>query len=244
MPNRTLLDLLAANRGRGQFSAKAAKDEATLLLYDVIVSDDFFGGVTAKSIVTALGEINAPVIHLRIDSPGGDVFAARAIEQAIREHPSKVIAHIDGLAASAASYVALAADEVVMGDGAMLMIHKAWSLAFGNADDFLEAAAILEKIDGTLVQTYARETGQDETIIRDWMGAETWFTAQEAVDAGFADRIAEISPKASATWDLSAYGNAPIKEQPTHPPTPAAAPPVADTDHLRRRLRLVEKQAA
>ena len=145
-----LLKLLADNRGRGFVRAEKGADEATVYLYDAIVSDDYWGGVSAIGLIKELIAIDAPVIHLRINSPGGDVFAARAIEQAIHEHPATVIAHIDGYAASAASYIALAADEVHIAPGGFFMIHKAWTLAFGNADDLMDTAALLEKVDESL----------------------------------------------------------------------------------------------
>lgn len=207
-----LLKLLADNKSRGIFRAESSADEATIYLYDTIVSDDFFGGVSAISFAKELNSIKAPVIHLRINSPGGDVFAARAMETAVREHGSTIIAHIDGLAASAASYLALAADKVVISDGGFYMIHKAWTLAFGNADDLLETASLLEKIDDSLINTYANETGQNPDQIKSWMAAETWFTAQEAVDLGFADEIS-TSVNASSKWNLSAYATAPKIEQ-------------------------------
>jgi ATP-dependent Clp protease protease subunit len=130
---------------------------------------------------------------------------------ALREHPSKVIAHVDGYAASAASYIALAADEVEIADGAMFMIHKAWTVAWGNSDDLLATAALLEKLDADLVREYAATTGADEKQIEQWLRDETWFTADEAVEHGFADRkSAEFDgAKARAEWDVSACKNAP-----------------------------------
>lgn len=199
--------MLAANQGKPRrYEVKAAADEATVYLYDAI--DSFFG-VSANQFVKDLNAIKAPVINLRINSPGGDVFDGRAIATAISQHPSKVIAHVDGLAASAASYVAIAADEVVMAPGAFMMIHKAWTLAFGNQDDLLATAAVLEKIDQSLVETYVAKTGASAEQVAEWMAAETWFTAQEAVDQKFADRVAEDAPSAKAAWDLSAYDKTP-----------------------------------
>lgn len=233
---KPLLQLLADNRGLGFFKAEQSAEEATLYIYDAIVSEDFWGGVSAQSFVKELAGITAPVIHLRINSPGGDVFAARAMEQAIREHSSKIIAHIDGYAASAASYLALSADEVLIAEGGFFMIHKAWTVAFGNSEDLMDTAALLEKVDASLVATYVRETGQDAEQIAAWMADETWFNAEEAVQYGFADSIAESAPKAKAAWNLAAYAHAPKTEE----PEPAAAEPVFDhTDHLRRRLALV-----
>lgn len=213
MRKHPLLQLLAANRGKGFMRAETASsgDTATLWLYDAIVSDDYWGGISAISFAKELTAITAPTIHLRINSPGGDVFAARAMEQLMREHPSQIVAHIDGYAASAASYVALAADQVLIAAGAQYMIHKAWTVAWGNADEIKKTAALLDHIDASLVETYARETGQDPQQLADWMAAETWFNAEQAVQYGFADAIAgsEEAQALAASWDLSAYRNAP-----------------------------------
>ena len=245
-----LLKLLADNRGRGFVRAEKSAEEATVYLYDAIVADDYWGGVSAIGLIKELVALDAPVIHLRINSPGGDVFAARAIEQAIREHPSKIVAHIDGYAASAASYLALAADEVRIAQGGFFMIHKAWTVAFGNADELMDTAALLEKVDESLVKTYADRTGQDAEKIRDWMRAETWFSADEAVEYGFADQVADASPKAKADWNLEAYANAPRQPAsapataPAPPADPAPAPAAAwDTDQLKRRLQLAQASA-
>lgn len=239
-----LLKLLADNRGRGQFRAEATGDEATIYIYDAIVSDDYWGGVSAQSFVNELHAITAPVIHLRINCPGGDVFAARAMEQAVREHPSQIIAHVDGYAASAASYLALAADDVRITEGGFFMIHKAWTIAFGNANDLIHTADLLEKIDGTLVKSYANATGQDPEQIALWMAEETWFTAEESVKYGFAKSIDESKTKASASaFNLSAYARAPAPKNinpALDPPEPA---PTWDVSALLRQIEIVEKTA-
>jgi ATP-dependent Clp protease protease subunit len=231
--------LLLSNRGRGFFRAESkGAEEATIYLYDQIVSDEltaeWWGGVAPQSFVKELLSIDAPVIHLRINSPGGDVFAGRVIEQAIRESKAKVIAHIDGYAASAASYVALAADEVVIAQGGMFMIHKAWSVGWGNSDDLTQLANLLAKIDGTLADTYVRETKNDRQKVLDWMAAETWFTADEAIAHGFADRLAEDAPSNQVAFDLSAYTNAPKGANPA-PSNPLPIEPAAPTENADRR---------
>lgn len=235
MNRSAILQLLAANRKRGFFRAEAKGDEATLYLYDVIVSDEltaeWMGGIAPEAFAIALAAIDAPTVHLRINSPGGDVFAARAIEQAIREHGAHVVAHVDGYAASAASIVAIAADEVEIAKGGFFMIHDSWTFAMGNKGDLQAVAALLEKVDGTLAQTYADETGQKLEDVVAWMAAETWFTGEEAVLFGFADRVAAGAEKdkakakaqaRAAQWDLSAY---------LHPPKTAAAPAPKTADH-------------
>lgn len=215
-----LLRLYADNRkvSDRRFSVRnETHGEAEIYLYDAIVDSEleaeFWGGVSPKSFVQSIKDIDADVIHLRVNSPGGSVFAARAMEQALRDHKAKIVAHVDGVAASAASFLVMAADEIVMSPGALMMIHKAWTVAMGNADDLMNTAGLLEKIDSTLVQTYAQRTGMDADKIADMMASETWFTAQEAVDAGFADSISE-SVKAAQRWNLSAYQKAPAQPEP------------------------------
>lgn len=236
--------LLVSNRQRGKFyaAAKPEADEATLYLYDMIVNSDdeaeFFGGVSPQAFIKALNEITAKTIHLRVNSPGGSVFAARAIEQAIREHGSQIIAHVDGVAASAASFLIMAADSIEMAPGAFIMIHKAWSFGYGNADELRKHAALLEQIDGSLVKTYAKRTAQQEAEISAWMADETWFDADRAVSLGFADRVAEDSESnAAIEWDLQAYSHAPIpaatKAEPVKSEKPAESNTV-DREAMRR----------
>lgn len=244
-----LLKLLADNRQAPakRFEVLAKGEEAEVFLYDAIVSTEaeaeWFGGVAPESFVKALRGIDAKTINLRINSPGGSVFAARAIEQALRDHPAKVVAHIDGLAASAATFIAMAADEIVMGSGALFMIHKAWTGMYGNADDMRAEADLLDKIDGTLADTYATRTGKNADEVAAWMAAETWFTADEAVAAGFADRVAE-SAGAKSEWNLSAYAKAPARteepviEQDSRPEQAAPQSRQADAGALLRRLEV------
>lgn len=246
-----LIQLLAENRkapGR-EFSVRAmGDDEAEIMLYDAIVDSaleaEYWGGVAPEPFVAQLRAIKAGTIHLRINSPGGSVFGARAIETALREHSARVVVHIDGLAASAATFIAMAGDEVVMSPGALFMIHNAWTFAYGNASELKATAALLDKIDGTLVATYAARTKQTPEQIAEWMAAETWFTADEAVAHGFADAMPEPEPepksnaKASA-WSLKAYRNAPA---PKEVPAPAEPPPApfATVEHRARQQQRIE----
>jgi ATP-dependent Clp protease protease subunit len=241
-----LLMLYALNRATAErkFEIKAEANEATIYLYDMIVGDDltaeWLGGVSPNRFVREINQITAPVIHLRINCPGGDVFAARVMELAIRQHPSKVIAHIDGYAASAASFLAVACDEVEIAKGGFFMIHKAWSMCWGNADEMLKMADLLDKIDESLVTTYADETEQNPEQLRDWMGAETWFNADESIEYGFADRLAETEAKAS-TWDMSMYDKAPNAQVPAD--GPAEPDPIApDNSFLNQDHRVRQQQ--
>lgn len=250
-----LLQLLADNRQapgrRFEVVSKTEADAAEVFIYDAIVGSDieaeYWGGVSANAFVKALRDITASTIHLRINSPGGDVFAARAIETALREHKAKKVVHIDGLAASAATFIAMAGDEIVIADGAMFMIHKAWTLAWGNADDLQKTVDLLDKVDGTLVDTYAKRTGQGDARIAEWMAAETWFTADEAVQHGFADRVANASagdepaPSNQAQWTLNAFlaRVARPAASPAAAPAPAAEEPTSEEISMRRRAQLV-----
>jgi len=238
--------LLADNRGKGLFRVdNVSQDEATVWLYDMIVSDSFFEGISAIDFAKQMTAIDAKTIHLRIDSPGGEIFAAQAMAQIIREHAAHTIAHIDGLAASAASWVALAADEVVISPGGMIMIHNSQTISYGDARDLKDTAALLEKVDGILIATYAEATGQDTQQIADWMDAETWFSAEEALLYKFADRIArndDVALENAIQWNLTAWSKAPSKSPANQDGN--RNDPVSTLDHLRRRLRLAEKQTA
>lgn len=227
-----LLRLLADNRGvKGRAVKVAAQaNEATVYLYDVIVADqltaEWFGGVTPQELVPQIDGLKVDTIHLRINSPGGDVFAAQAIAAALERNPANVVAHVDGLAASAATAICMAADDVVIADGAMFMIHNAWTIAIGDKEDFIDTAALLEKVDGALAAKYSQRSGMKLEDVTQLMDAETWFTAQEAVEAGFASSVEggtekgdpdgdsdtdpdeDDMPMASA-WNLSAFGRAP-----------------------------------
>ena len=166
-----------------------ADDETTIYLYDVIGEDWYGEGISAENFAEDLENIKSSTIHLRINSPGGDVFDARAMQTALNQHKSKIIAHIDGLAASAATYIMLAADEIEAVEGAIFMIHNAWGLVIGNKNDMIKYAGILAKIDDGVARDYVNKTGQDSKQIEKWMDEETDFNAQEALEYGFIDRI-------------------------------------------------------
>ena len=138
----------------------AAKDVAEVLIYDEISS----WGITAENFVKDLQGVTAKTINLRINSPGGSVFDGTAIFNALRAHPAKVVSHIDGVAASIASIIALAADEVRMAENAFYMIHNAWGVAMGDGAEMRKMADILDKIAGTLAKTYAAKTGSSAAV--------------------------------------------------------------------------------
>lgn len=191
-----------------------AKD-ATLYLYDEIS----LWGIDSQEFVKEINGLDTDTIHLRIDSPGGDVFKARAIATALKQHPATVIAHVDGLAASAATVIAMAADEIEIVDGGFMMIHSALSffdiLGYFNAadldvlmEDMRKERELLAKVDASIANDYAKRTGKDAEEVLAAMKAETWFTAQEAVDYGLANSVYGGTPKENS-HDLSIYAKTP-----------------------------------
>jgi ATP-dependent Clp endopeptidase proteolytic subunit ClpP len=181
---------------------------ATLRIYDAIDSWGEMFGVSAKEFANALDELPEEVeeIRLHINSPGGDSFDGIAILNALRAHPAKVVAIVDGIAASAASFIAAGADEMVMARNSELMIHDAWGLVVGNAEDMHSMADMLDHHSDNIASIYAEKTGTDVAEWRAAMRSETWYSAQEAVDAGLADRIeTKKASKTKSQFDLSIF---------------------------------------
>lgn len=168
------------------FNITIAEDNssAEVSIYDAIGGFD----VNAKQFVSELKDINAETIHLRINSPGGSVIDGNAIFNALSRHSAKVITHIDGLAASMASVIAMAGDEVHMADNALMMIHNPWTVSIGDADELRADAELLDKMQASILSAYGRSQYEADEI-KDLMDNETWFTAQEAFDAGLIDHI-------------------------------------------------------
>lgn len=196
-----------AKAGRG-VRAEASENEATIYLYDAI--GDWYG-VSAKDFCKTLAGIDAKTVHLRINSPGGDVFEARTIATALKQCGKSVVAHIDGVCASAATYVALAASSVEMAQGSFFMIHQAWAGVIGNSGELRDMAALLDKVDDSIIADYVAKSGKDADSIKEMMAAETWMTAQEALDFGFVDSVYDGKTADCSRWDLSAYENAPLE---------------------------------
>lgn len=218
---RTLLALAATALPRVlAVRAAAGSDPAEILLYDEIG----FWGITAKDFAAALAAAGDGPIRVRINSPGGDVFDGMAIYNQMLVHPARVDTVVDGLAASAASYIALAGQTVSMHDSSMMMMHNAWGFAVGNRHAMTEMAGVLAKIDGQLAGIYAHRTGKPADEMAAMMDAETWLTAQEAKDAGFADAVlpppergakalarARVLRAAAEEWTVGAARDLPIQ---------------------------------
>ena len=148
----------------------------------------------AKSVRDALDGVNKPIL-IKLNSPGGDVFEGIEIYNYIKNHEQPVTVEIMGVAASAASIIAMGADKIIMNTGTSLMIHEASTWAFGNKSDIQKTLNALETIDDSLVAVYVERTGLDAEEISDLLKAETWMTADEAVEKGFADEVRK-APKA------------------------------------------------
>lgn len=186
-----------------------------IFIYDVIGSSFWFGGVSAEDVAKELNDHDGEDILIRINSPGGDVFEGMAIYNALQKHTGKVTIHVDGLAASAASLIAMGGDEVMMGAGTFIMIHQASTCFCGNADEMERRAGTLRKIDNQLISIYEQKTGIENELLTQMLKDETWLTADEAVEQGFADgklkkEEKETPAKAmSGVQMLSFYRNVP-----------------------------------
>ncbi|OQC19043.1 MAG: ATP-dependent Clp protease proteolytic subunit 2 [Planctomycetes bacterium ADurb.Bin069] len=168
--------------------AAEADDPATISIYDVIGVDWWTGeGVTAKRVAAALRSIGEAPVTVNVNSPGGDMFEGLAIYNLLREHPGEVRVKVMGVAASAASVIAMAGDRIEMGLGSFLMIHDAWGMVVGNRHDMTTAAATFAEFDGAMAEIYAARTGLDAAEVAQLMDAESWINAGTAVDKGFAD---------------------------------------------------------
>lgn len=174
-----------------------ANDSADISIYDEIG----FWGVTAKDFITDLKKIDAKNLTVYINSPGGSVFDGLAIYNALRQHPSNVTVRVMGVAASAASFIAMAGDKIVMPENAFLMVHNPMGGVFGNAQEMREWADTLDKIAASLVGIYVARTGKSEDEIKALLDAETWLTASEAVEMGFADEM-EAEMKIAASFNV------------------------------------------
>ncbi|KZE91184.1 head maturation protease, ClpP-related [Microbacterium sp. TNHR37B] len=247
-PRRIILNAVTPEelaRRVGQYAAQAAKNKptwnlesaggvASLHVYGVI--GGMWGDVAAADIVPAIRALDVATLEVYINSPGGDVFEGIAIRNAIRQHPAHVVTHVDGLAASAASFIAVAGDEVVMGENAQLMIHDAWTIAIGNADDMRQVGDDLDRVSDNIAAMYATKAGGEATAWRAVMKAEAWYSADEAVAAGLADRAEGTAPaEQPAAFDLSMFAHAGRAAA----PAPAALATHREKETLMNRAQLL-----
>lgn len=186
-------------------------EENTISILDVI-GEDFWtgGGVTSKRVAAALRAIGDQDVVVDLNSPGGDFFEGVAIYNALRAHPRKVTVRILGLAASAASVIAMAGDEIQIGKAGFLMVHNAWVVAIGNRHDLADAAKTMEPFDDAMATVYADRSGAKKAKAAEWMDNETWFNGEQAVAEGLADgflpadAVAVDKTKAASAADVNA----------------------------------------
>lgn len=190
---KRLMNRPKAHAKNSWFRMQASNEsEADIYIYDEIG----YWGVTAKQFVAnlkALGDITH--INLHINSPGGDVFDGIAIFNALKYHGAAITVHIDGLAASMASVIAMVGDPVIMPENTMMMIHKPWGFTGGDANDMRDYADLLDKLESVLIPAYMGKTGKSEEEIAAMLEDETWLSGAECLAMGFAD---EVTPSLQA----------------------------------------------
>jgi ATP-dependent Clp protease protease subunit len=169
-------------------SIKAKKDSNDINIYST-VGDYGDGGITARLVSAILRKADGADVVVNINSPGGDFFEGLAIHTLLSEYEGNVKVKVVGLAASAASVIAMAGDEVEIAESGFLMIHNAWTVAMGNKNDMQEVVDTLSKFDNSMASLYARKTGEDEKTIKKMMDAETWLDGKQSVEKRFASAI-------------------------------------------------------
>jgi len=229
------------------FNVKAEANSAELLLYGPISKESWWeDDVSPKQFsddLKALGNITE--LTVRINSPGGDLFAAQAIYSLIKSHAANVTVHIDGLAASAASVVAMAGNTVVMPRNAMMMIHNPMMYTGGNANDLRKSADMLDQARETMLAAYLSKAGTDREKIIELLDAETWLTADEALEYGLIDQIDEVLQIAASldgknlvvngqTFDISGFKTLPNIKSRAEPP---AKPPEENVDNEKTKQK-------
>ena len=233
---RTRAKPAVAERDWYSVNAQAAPRTAQVRIYD----DIGWMGTSAKALADEVKDLQVDRIDVHLNSPGGDAWDGIAIYNTLRDHPAAIHVTVDGVAASAASVIAMAGDTVRMNRGAQLMIHDAWGLVVGNAADMADAAAMFDKLSDALAGIYAARAGGTVESWRTAMAAESWYSAQEALDAGLADELVDDDekPAASARWDMAAfafaYAGRAAAPAPAITRTPAPPAPISAAEAARR----------
>lgn len=190
-----------------KYRATAKAGRGVIDLYGIIGADWFGEGITSKMVsdsLKAMGSVST--IEVNVNSPGGDVFEGRGIYNLLKGHKAKVEVHVIAEAASAASLIAMAGDEITMAEGSLMMIHRASGLAYGNVDEIEALVKLLRTVDETMVTTYAARSKNTPEQVRAWLEAETWMTADEAVARGFAEKSDEPAKVAAVSLDRRILG--------------------------------------
>jgi ATP-dependent Clp protease protease subunit len=170
---------------------QADHETGEIFLYDGI-GDSWWGMIDAATVIADLNQMPTKRITLRISSPGGSVDEGRLIYNALKRHKGGVDVVVDSSAYSIASYIAMAGDRVVMAKNAMMMLHNPWTMAFGDAAELRKMADVLDKYRDSIIDAYTDKSEKDKKAVTAILDVETWYTAQEAVDAGFATEVGDI----------------------------------------------------
>lgn len=172
---------------------------------------DFIGefGVSAPAFLAQIQALKVPCLNVHVNSGGGSVFDGLAIYNGLVAHSAKVICYIDGIAASIASVICMAGDEIIMAENAFMMIHQVSTESNGNAGQMRTQAEFMDKLDASIVNIYAARTGGDPEVIAVMMGAETWLNAEDALDLCFCTSVSPCKTAATCAVDLSKFRNAP-----------------------------------
>ena len=192
-----------------QIKAKSST-KAEIILYGAIGASWYEDSISAKQFSDEMNKLDSSVkeISLRINSPGGDVFDGITIYNRLKQHPARVTAYIDGISASIASIIMLAADEIVMGEGSLILVHLPWTMAAGNRTDFDNTIMRLMDIEEQMISIYAKKTKKSRADIRQMLEAETWLDASQAKEEGFIDTVmSETMPIAASILDKSKWIN-------------------------------------
>lgn len=215
-----------SNKTWYQIKAKADKPKSA----DISIHDEIgLWGVSASAFMRDLrGMGDLDEINLSIHSSGGDVLEGWAIYNAIKNNKARVTARVEGLAASMASVILMAADTVEIPENAYVMIHNPWGFAVGDAEEMRDTADLLDKLGNGLVNAYASRTGNDEKDIREWMDAETWMDGKEAVERGFADKLIGAVALSARAFDSRKFKMTPKSLQ-SNSETPDPVAPVEET---------------
>lgn len=241
-PSRALADVPGLH-------VKATASGAELMIYGPIGGGMFDAGISAADVAAALREVErAGPIDVRLNSPGGDVFQGVAIHTMLARHPGTVTVHVDGLAASAASFIMLAGDRIVMARNAMVMIHDGMTGSYGNGATLRRAADLLDKVSASIADMYAERAGEDPEHWRNLMtvNAEdgTWFTGEEAHAAGLVDALTETpdEDEEDQVWDRLANWTDRLPDALAEKVTAhlAIVPPRATTDEEIANLPILD----
>lgn len=176
-----------------RMAAEDGAEEADVYIYGDI--GGWWGGVSAEEFAKEIAALDVQTLNVRLNSPGGLVFDGVAIYNALARHSANVVVHIEGIAASIASVIAMAGDEIRITEGSRFMIHDPWSIVMGSSDDMRAEAAVLDGLKDDLIDIYAARTEQDREDLAEWMKVETWLSAREAVEKGFADSMTPAKKK-------------------------------------------------